>query len=309
MAKLSGLGPPKARRIKGQPPNFLPTTQKDALTFITHADGRTIIRKRRPKLPKKHIPGLRIIGTPGPHITTSTNPGATSAVAPINGNLAPINQQQVATWDATLACLKIVSPFEWQAANALTGGTAFYTRDLLLMAAYGHLISWPGWGPFYDGPNTPAYPGQPPGRGYIPPVPLGSPQPTNIITQITVDLTRPEFPQYTVKTCRPANNLSMVIFGIQTGAPPYAKPAQLQTIPTLTKRGGQLVPHGPCQFYLNFGNQEDFLRVDDYTWTNIDEGIINFPGILERIFCFVEFGQPPVLNWTSQAHPFPYIID
>jgi hypothetical protein len=71
------------------------------------------------------------------------------------GPLHPTTQAQVVTWDAVQAFLPYIAALEFQAAMALTFGTAFYARDMEIMAAYGHHLSWPGWGDFPNGPPLP----------------------------------------------------------------------------------------------------------------------------------------------------------
>lgn len=62
--------------------------------------------------------------------------------------LPAITQQQVATWDWVIDRLFYTEPSEVAIAETLSKGTAFYARDMRIMAMYGHYISWHGWGPW-----------------------------------------------------------------------------------------------------------------------------------------------------------------
>lgn len=62
-------------------------------------------------------------------------------------NIPLITQLHVVTWDAVQAWLPHIAISEQTLAYALTTGTAFYARDMLIMASYGHLVGWPGYGP------------------------------------------------------------------------------------------------------------------------------------------------------------------
>lgn len=62
------------------------------------------------------------------------------------GPLPQVTQDQVAAWDQTQEFVKWPEPSEYAAALRASSGTAFYARDQLIMAMYGNLISWPGWG-------------------------------------------------------------------------------------------------------------------------------------------------------------------
>jgi len=65
---------------------------------------------------------------------------------------SPTTQLQVALWDFVLLIVKYVDGLIVMLAHEESRGTAFYARDILIMAAYGNYLSWPGWGPFPDGP-------------------------------------------------------------------------------------------------------------------------------------------------------------
>lgn len=100
-------------KIKGNIPQLTITHSKGIINFVTRADGTVYARK----WPRRR-----------------------------RGVLPQITQDQVKVWDTVQAIVRWAEGEEYSLAAAQTGGTAFYTRDLLIMAAYGHLTSWPGYG-------------------------------------------------------------------------------------------------------------------------------------------------------------------
>jgi hypothetical protein len=138
-------------KIKGLTPQLGATRYNGKIT-VSYVSGGRIVVKKWPKPRRTKAAKTAYLPTPGPQPIAPVGgaPGGLT-VAPISAGLPAITQQQVATWDATLACLKFVCSECYQAAVLLTGNTAFYVRDVLIMASYGHLLSWPGWGPFPTG--------------------------------------------------------------------------------------------------------------------------------------------------------------
>jgi len=65
---------------------------------------------------------------------------------------SPVTRDQVAIWDMVLEMIKRAPSPEVSIALAATKGTAFYAKDILIAAAYGNYISFPGWGQFPNGP-------------------------------------------------------------------------------------------------------------------------------------------------------------
>ena len=108
--------------IKGTPPQLFITHSRGVLAFYHYRDGRVSVRK----WPRRR-----------------------------GDNLPAVTQQQVVTWDAVQAFLPLIASAEHARAYRLTDGTAFYARDMLIMAAYGHHFSWPGHGLLHDGPPLP----------------------------------------------------------------------------------------------------------------------------------------------------------
>lgn len=105
------------------PPRFRVRGSRGVVTGYTLPDGRTIIRKW-PVKRKRSLP--------------------------------PITQQQVATWDSLLPCIRTPEPSEYAQALQLTQGNAFYAQDVLYLASYGHWLNWHGWGPRAGGPALPS---------------------------------------------------------------------------------------------------------------------------------------------------------
>lgn len=66
---------------------------------------------------------------------------------------SPTTRQQVAIWDLVLALVKAAIAQELEQALKLTGGTAYYAKDILIAAAYGEFIAWIGWGWKYKPPG------------------------------------------------------------------------------------------------------------------------------------------------------------
>lgn len=64
----------------------------------------------------------------------------------------PATVAQVAIWDMVLEMVKHANGKEFAIALSETDGTAFYAKDILISAAYGNYISWPGWGFIPNGP-------------------------------------------------------------------------------------------------------------------------------------------------------------
>lgn len=58
----------------------------------------------------------------------------------------PVTRAQVALWDMVLELVKATIASELSQALTHTKGTAFYAKDILISAAYGNYVSWPGWG-------------------------------------------------------------------------------------------------------------------------------------------------------------------
>lgn len=57
-----------------------------------------------------------------------------------------VTRDQVAVWDLALELTRRAIPEEFNQAYEWSGGTAFYPRDILLSAAYGNYVGWPGRG-------------------------------------------------------------------------------------------------------------------------------------------------------------------
>ena len=68
---------------------------------------------------------------------------------------SPVTQQQVAAWDLVLQLIPHADGQYWAIAHCESLGTAFYARDIMIMAAYGNYISIPGWGVAPNGPSHP----------------------------------------------------------------------------------------------------------------------------------------------------------
>jgi hypothetical protein len=99
--------------IRGEPPTrYLTRTKGDfVVRYLSH--GRIVIAKRPPRK---------------------------------RGMLAPGVIKNIIAWDQAQRMVKYPAPEEYVEAYEATDGTAFYARDQLIMAMYGHSISWPGIG-------------------------------------------------------------------------------------------------------------------------------------------------------------------
>ena len=108
--------------IKGNKPQLVPTHSRGQFVWYFYKDGRVSVRP----WPRKR-----------------------------GNNISEVTKRQVVVWDAVQVWLPRIAPSEHARAYRLTGGTAFYARDMLIMAAYGHHFSWPGHGTMPDGPPLP----------------------------------------------------------------------------------------------------------------------------------------------------------
>lgn len=106
-------------KIVGTPPQTIPTHSRGKVVWHYRRDGTVVVQK----WPRRR---------PGP--------------------LPRVTQEQVVVWDAVQAWLPYMPGIEVARANLLTDGTAFYTRDMLIMASYGHHFSYPGRGTMPNGP-------------------------------------------------------------------------------------------------------------------------------------------------------------
>lgn len=106
-------------KILNNPPQLIPTHSRGQVVWAYYKDGRVVARKWPRARP---------------------------------GTLPRVTQEQVVVWDAVQAWLPYMPGSEHTLAYALTDGTAFYARDMLIMASYGHHFSWPGHGIMPDGP-------------------------------------------------------------------------------------------------------------------------------------------------------------
>lgn len=101
--------------------------------------------------------------------------------------LSPITEQQVALWDDALRMTTRAISQQVIEADEIAAGSGFYRRDILIAACYGHMVSWPGWGIFPNGPAAPPLYVTKRGNRSYPPFPLGAPQPINEISSYSVD--------------------------------------------------------------------------------------------------------------------------
>jgi hypothetical protein len=63
-------------------------------------------------------------------------------------------RDQVALWDLAISLIAVVDGLDVAIALCESKGTAFYARDILLMAMYGNYIAWPGHGWAPNGPAS-----------------------------------------------------------------------------------------------------------------------------------------------------------
>lgn len=141
-------------RLLKPPPSLGPRMLGGTLTAEYRADGRMVIKKwPRPR----------------------------------RGKLPAVTEQQVATWDDVLAMTKHAIAQQRIEALSLSDGTGFYARDLLISSCYGHTVSWPGQGVYFDGLGTIPLAVNSRGQPTFPPRSVGDPQPVNILTSWQID--------------------------------------------------------------------------------------------------------------------------
>lgn len=132
------------------------------------------------------------------------------------GTLPQITQQQVITWDSVQEMIRWPEPSEYAQALEETTGTAFYARDILIMAMYGHYLSWPGYGPYPGGPPPEGERGRVRVSGQVRSRAVGDPQPVNNLTRldasndgsvfsVIADTTNPATPELAIFCCEPDN--------------------------------------------------------------------------------------------------------
>lgn len=143
-------------RIKGVPPTTTIRHIGQSLSVSYRDDGTAIVKRYPPKRP---------------------------------GKLHPKTEQQVALWDDALAMERWAIPSQRQYASNLAGKTGFYTRDILIAACYGHMVSWPGWGIYPNGGTGPAVAKTSKGQPTFPPRPVNDPQPINALRSLAVTAT------------------------------------------------------------------------------------------------------------------------
>lgn len=206
------------------------------------------------------------------------------------GALPPITQQQTRTWDDAQSYVRWPEPSEFNIAMTAVAGTAFYTRDILIMAMYGHYISWPGWGAYPQGCLIfPTSLGLTAGGG-MKNRPLGLPQPINSLStldvqaftdHIAIDVTTkvPASPELAIWCCDPVQCLKFKI------------------------SLGQFLPHGgkvfmPCDpTYFS----PDRSSPGAYGW-DIPCSALCMGGhfaVIQRSI------TAPFLDWTSLLHDYP----
>lgn len=108
--------------VKGALPRQMLTHSRGIISYRTMADGRVIAQK----WPRRR-----------------------------RGPLPMVTQQQVALWDMVQEMVKRPLASDFVTAVEDTGGTAFYPRDVLIMACYGNYLAWPGAGWAADDPIEP----------------------------------------------------------------------------------------------------------------------------------------------------------
>lgn len=207
------------------------------------------------------------------------------------GKVPPITAQQQTTWDQVQADIKFPDPGEFQLAIDATQGTAFYTRDILILAMYGHYLSWPGWGPYPQGCLIfPSSLGLTEGGG-MKNRPLGLPQKVNSISTLTVDDSGDPV-KIDVTTKRPAD-AELAIWCCDPN--PCLK---------FKKTLGEFLPHGyklflPCDpTYFVPDRSEPGAYGWDIPCSALECSPCHF-AIIERSI------TPPIVEWTSLLHDCP----
>jgi hypothetical protein len=248
--------------------------------IMTKSKGKIVVKV------KGHLKGSLLGSAPG---ATTTTVSKWPAKRP--GRLPLITQQQQTTWDIVQVDIKSPEPSEFASAIAATQGTAFYTRDILILAEYGHYLSWPGWGPYPQGCLIfPTTLGLTAGGG-MKNRPLGLPQKVNGITTLAIDNSSDPV-KIDVTTHRPADPE----LAIWCCAPnPCLK---------FKKALGVFLPHGsklflPCDpTYYTTARSSPGAYGWDIACADLKCDHCQF-AIIERSI------TPPIVEWTSQLHDCP----
>jgi len=206
-------------KIPGQPQTPIPSRYKGKLQIRYRKDGTVIVGKwPRRRGPPKH----------------------------------PTTQAQVKLWDTAIELIKFADASEVAAAKTITNNTAYYARDILLSAAYGNFVSWPGFGIMPGGPGTDEVGA--PVWGNLAPADR-PPATARIVNNVTsFDTEHWTEPTMTVQvtTSLPAPNIKL-----------WMSCVDYMLIPKDTRRGGQVVAHGKRQWAPSVCGQFDPSEISD----------------------------------------------
>jgi hypothetical protein len=203
-------------------------------------------------------------------------------------HMSNTTKQQVVAWDSQLACIKLAPGEDVEFCEALAGKSGFYTRDLLIQAGYGHLISWPGVGVAPAGIVETVVKNGKRRKANILPHGVGNPQLVNTVTSYHLTRTLTKL-TITLTTC------------IDSDPTVWLIPGDYRKIEVPVSRPNRQAPHGQVIFF-DHAPVETLTRTgsgDSYTFTrDLSDGLVDagtwyvVTGQLEDAAHF-QWHQPP----------------